>query len=713
MEAVSEAPPKTDSKVAAETGFNRDDVSLGRCLVLVIEIPMPHVIAALVVACGLSQPLDARASLVAERVTHNASAAPQAQTRTDARSFDAYYEFMLGRHLEAAGNVEGAIKALKQAAAADPSSAEIPAELASLFARQNRLGEARTSAEAALTIDQANVEAHRVLGMVHASLAHLEDPAFASDPDSARHAADAIAHLEAAGRVPGRQPEPGMQLLLGRLYVATRQFGRAVPVLEDLLQQEPGIADAVALLAEGYQGAGRPADAVALMADAATAEPRFYLPLAELYERMRQWKDAANAYEQAVEQFPRNGDLKTRWAMALLSMSGDVGAAKARDVLGAVLKDNPADARALYLLAQAQHALNDLDGAEASARRLIELRPTSAWGPEVLAQVLAERHQYDKVIALLQPLVSGDRAGQAGMSPQESASLLVHLGFAYQERGQLDQALASFEQARRQSPSDRTMGLYLAQARLEAGQTQAALDLIREVRAAAGDDPRLARFEAEALRRSGRLDEGASVLKKTISANPGDPEAYAALAELYVSGQKYAEALDVLADAQRRFPDDLSLIFQQGAALERAKRFDEAEGAFRRVIARDPLHALALNYLGYMMADRGVRVDEAIGFIKRALAIDPQNGAYLDSLGWAYFRQNRLDLAETNLRAAADLRARDSAIQDHYGDLLEKLNRHADAVRAWERALAGDGEQIDRAAIQKKIKSATEKIKPR
>ncbi len=47
-----------------------------------------------------------------------------------------------------------------------------------------------------------------------------------------------------------------------------------------------------------------------------------------------------------------------------------------------------------------------------------------------------------------------------------------------------------------------------------------------------------------------------------------------------------------------------------------------------------------------------------------------------------------------------------SVIQDHHGDVLEKRGRYADAVAAWQRALAGDGEQIDRAAIEKKIKAA-------
>ena len=43
---------------------------------------------------------------------------------------------------------------------------------------------------------------------------------------------------------------------------------------------------------------------------------------------------------------------------------------------------------------------------------------------------------------------------------------------------------------------------------------------------------------------------------------------------------------------------------------------------------------------------------------------------------------------------------------NHLGDLRFRQQRFADAVRAWERALAGDGENIDRAAIEKKLRDA-------
>ena len=89
-----------------------------------------------------------------------------------------------------------------------------------------------------------------------------------------------------------------------------------------------------------------------------------------------------------------------------------------------------------------------------------------------------------------------------------------------------------------------------------------------------------------------------------------------------------------------------------------------------QVIEEDSEHAAALNYLGYMLAERGERLSESVALIERAIEMDPHNGSYLDSLGWAYFKLDRLDLAEAPLRAAGDQLQSNSVVQDHLGDLL-------------------------------------------
>src|SRR5476651_1120101 len=77
---------------------------------------------------------------------------------------------MLGRHLETADDIAGAITAFKRAAQLDPQSSDILAELAGLYMRQSRLEEAVAAGEQALKVEPANREAHRVLGIVYATI---------------------------------------------------------------------------------------------------------------------------------------------------------------------------------------------------------------------------------------------------------------------------------------------------------------------------------------------------------------------------------------------------------------------------------------------------------------------------------------------------------------------------------------------------------------
>ena len=83
----------------------------------------------------------------------------------------AYYEFMMARRLETAGKTDAALAALERAAAADPTSAEIKAEIASVHLRRtppNREAGEKAAKEA-LALDEKNAEANRTLGYLYAN----------------------------------------------------------------------------------------------------------------------------------------------------------------------------------------------------------------------------------------------------------------------------------------------------------------------------------------------------------------------------------------------------------------------------------------------------------------------------------------------------------------------------------------------------------------
>ena len=113
---------------------------------------------------------------------------------------------------------------------------------------------------------------------------------------------------------------------------------------------------------------------------------------------------------------------------------------------------------------------------------------------------------------------------------------------------------------------------------------------------------------------------------------------------------------------------------------------------------------MALNYLGYMLADRGVKLKEALAYVQRALALDPGNAAYLDSLGWAQFRLALYPDAEKSLRAALASDGGDPTIREHLGDLLNATGREDEALREWQAALLRGPEEPER--VRQKILKA-------
>ena len=586
----------------------------------------------------------------------------------------AYHAFILGRTLERDDRIDEAIDAYRRAVELDPASSGIWTELAGLYARRNRPDEAIEAGNEALDRNPDDREAHRTLGLVYAARVESREAPAQSDVDLA------MDHL-AQARNP-QAPDVMLAITLGRLYLSTRQPEPAVEVLSDMLDFEPRFADGQVLLARAH-------------------------------EALDQWDEAAAAYERAVLYSPRRARYRRRLANALANAGR---ADRAIEVLEELVQLRPDDIEGWYRLpppppprlAGLELEAGDFDAAEAAARRVVELEPDELRGAYLLSRALGGKRRYREMAEVLAPVVQRARAG--GVDARQVAGLLQQLGFAQQSGGDLDGAAESLGDALELVPSNLGLQAQLVQVYLEAGRLDEAGELVAEVRSSRRDNLALMRLDAQVLSARGSVDDAVSLLEQARARHENEPIAHVALADLYSQHDRVDEAVGVLQAAEERFPDNTLILFQLGAVFERGRRFEEAEGAFRRVLEQDPDDAQALNYLGYMLAERGERLDESVGLIRRALELDPNNGAYLDSLGWAYFKQDELELAESPLRAASDQLPRNSVVQDHMGDLLFRFERYAEAIDAWERALAGDREGVDAAALAAKIRDARARL---
>ena len=627
-----------------------------------------------------------------------ATAQPVADDNAATRA-EAYRLFLHGRHLESSGDVEAAVRAYREAAELDPESGELLAELSSVYARRNQNDEAVEVARESLERDPENQSAHRILGLIFAARASERS-------GTADDAQVAVRHLEQARETP--VADFHVELTLARLYLRTDAAQSAVDLLEELQKDAPGLSETGMLLARAYEQVGRVGEAVTTLERVVAGgrpSSRALRRLAELYGKDGRWGDAVEVYERAVDLNPRSARTKRELANALLRAKRPE---RARDVLDDLVTQRPNDVAGLYLLSEVELELRNFDAAEAAARRLMEVEPGGFRGALALAEVYSQKREHGRVVEVLEPLL--ETPEDHGLRPDQIAGLLGRIGFAHEQLQEYEAASRVYEQGVKMLPNSLAFGGRLAQAYIDSARLPDARRVLRDVREQHGENLAVIRLEARVLGDEGDIDAGVAMLQEALESRTERPRAYLTLAAYYSRYERFDAAIELLESATARFRDDTSVLFRLGAVLEQNGRSADAERRFRRILELDPEHAAALNYLGYMLADRGERLEESVILLERAIETDPYNGAYLDSLGWAYFKLDRLDRAEALLQQASEQMAWNSVIQDHFGDLMRKLGRYADAIAAWERALAGDGHEVERAAIERKIGDARRQL---
>jgi len=207
--------------------------------------------------------------------------------------------------------------------------------------------------------------------------------------------------------------------------------------------------------------------------------------------------------------------------------------------------------------------------------------------------------------------------------------------------------------------------------------------------------------------RGNRPDEALKVIGRGIQKFPQMPQFSMLEAFAWRMKFNFPEAVKSLKQAEMLAENDpvflnSNFYFEFAATHEEAGNFEEAQRLLQKVMAMDSNHHVAMNYLGYMWAERDMNLPEAEKLVLRALQFDSNNPAYLDSLGWVYYRQGRNSEAKVPLLKALTQLPDDPVINDHYGDVLHKLGETAAAITYWEKALKKSKEPaVIRAKIQK------------
>ncbi|MDT7687966.1 MAG: hypothetical protein QOE46_725 [Acidobacteriota bacterium] len=584
--------------------------------------------------------------------------------------------------------------AFQQAAELEPTLSEAHAALAEIYLILNDITQSEREGLAAVRANPNSYGAHRTLARTYTIRSGL------AEKNLDRAASDkAVAELREVIRVYPNDAEAWA--LLAEFYVATNREQEAVEALRKWAtlpasmdgrfyqvvtqgrELSPDAADA--RLAEVLLGAGRTEEAVAAIRRAISIEP-----------------DNAR-YVQLLGQALEAG------------ASADPGVVEELRRLAA---QNPGNPGVSQVLARAQartgnvaEAVSTLQGAIAAVkpgndadRLALQLQ---------LAKIYEEASRYDEAVGVYEDLLKSRNITGSPLANDRdrrfAVSVLLEIAGLRQQAGQMQQALAAFDRMRALLPdTDPTADIQKIEFLRSNGQRAEALVGIRDARKRFPDDIRLLRQEAQTLAELGRADEALGLLRPRLKGDASDFEEYLFMSSMLISAGRGIEAVEAarkaLALASANDPGQATnALIMLSSAQERAGDTKGAEATLRQVLAKDANNPTALNNLGYFLAEHDTKLEEALGMIERAVRAEPHNPSFLDSLGWAYFKLGKLKEAERYLSDAASRNATSATIQEHLGDLFQKLGQQDKAQASWRRALSLAAEAADTARIKAKL----------
>jgi len=373
---------------------------------------------------------------------------------------DAYYEFLVARHLEGEGDNAGALAALQRAAVAEPRSAEVRAEIAAFQMRHNQRGEAEKAAREALAIDENNTEANRVLGLI---LANNADRESTNAQLIATYVRDAITHLERATAGVVGAADPNVNYTLAGLYLRSGQPEKATQAMGRVLSQNPGSGRARLRMAQAQAQNKDLQGAITTLEEIVDDDPSVAASLAQYQVEAGLLRDAAESYTRALAVNPTNRQIKARRILVLYDLNDFTQAAalaadaqkqhpddpqfprlqasalyaagntpKAIEVLEATSAAFPRDVPSKFVLADMYQKAKRFPDAEKLLRQMLVADPTNADALNSLGYMLANNNdRLDEAIRLV---------NQALQKEPGNGAFLDSLGWAYYKKGNLDEA---------------------------------------------------------------------------------------------------------------------------------------------------------------------------------------------------------------------------------------------------------------------------------
>ena len=163
------------------------------------------------------------------------------------------------------------------------------------------------------------------------------------------------------------------------------------------------------------------------------------------------------------------------------------------------------------------------------------------------------------------------------------------------------------------------------------------------------------------------------------------------MANFYKNSKKYKEAINyynkIIIELDKDSDLYADILYRRGGSYERLGNYLKADEDLLKSLEIKPDDAYILNYLAYSWLERNYKINEAMVMLEKAYDLKKEDPYIIDSIGWAYYLINDFSKAEDHMKKAVQLMPEDPVVNDHYGDILWKLDRKIQARYFWNSVL--------------------------
>jgi len=529
-----------------------------------------------------------------------------------------------------------------------------------------------------------------------AGLARVSPEAFARTLEYQKLAAEAL------DRVMTKKSAASLFMDKAFLYWNREQIGEARGILQAGLAQYPDDYDLTAALANAYnlendtRSAARVLEGYLAHKDSATLRER----LGQIYVDTDQPAKALEVLKK-IPAKDRSPEALFQTARAQARLGRRAESIKA---LKQIVQDDPDRLEAWVELAYQQELEKDYAAAVDTYAQILDLGRDNEDIRQRIENGGGEGREDIRlrVVSLWLKLNNPDKALEAALGSTGNKNFILAASLLFLNENYSAQASTLLDVLASKPPVPGEYFFYKAVIAQDGeGNPQKALQYLDLVPQSDQHYSQALQFRIQLLYTMGREHEALEFMDQGEKLFPGQTRFPLLRAGYLMEKKRLPEARDVLQKALKVNPADEDLLYQYGALMDRTGDRKGALEIMRRIVARNPANADALNYIGYTLVEENRDLEHALSLIKKADKLKPGNGYIVDSLAWAYFHMGKNEEAWREIQRALELSGDDPTMWEHYGDIAAKLGLRTKAKKAYTNALKFKHEDPER--INKKL----------